>query len=290
MVTFTAGASSFKLRGKAEHCTWAKIFQVYSGLARQAELTDHNRKQVHVEDFDPEWGIDLVSHPTRSFWVRREGINMRGDQLIGYLLAEHEWMAEQHPDKLVQPGDVVLDCGAHVGVFTAIALQRGASKVVAVEPDPTQLECLRRNFRNEIAMGKVVVVAKAVWSQEGSMMLSVGRDNSGMSSLVKERGGQQIEVPVTTIDRLVQELSLPRVDYMKLDIEGAEREALRGAMETLRLYRPRLMIDSYHRVDDLEVLPRILLSAHPDYEQVYGSCEPSAEFKGHLIPHNSFWF
>ena len=85
------------------------------------------------------------------------------------------------------------------------------------------------------------------------MSLHVGVLNSGMSSLAIERGGEDVEVALTTIDQLVSDLRLPRVDYIKLDIEGAEREALRGARRTLANHRPRILLESYHRHDDLEV-------------------------------------
>jgi hypothetical protein len=77
-------------------------------------------------------------------------------------------------------------------------------------------------------------------------------------------------VAVTTIDRIVSELQLPRVDFIKLDIEGAERNAMAGASTTIKTYRPRMAIASYHHSDDLEVLPPLALSAQPDYSTCVG--------------------
>jgi FkbM family methyltransferase len=82
---------------------------------------------------------------------------------MAYLFAEHEWLLETNSSESVQRGDVVLDIGAHVGVFTAQALELGAAKVVAVEPDPGNVECLRRNFSEDIAAGRVVLVEEAAW-------------------------------------------------------------------------------------------------------------------------------
>jgi predicted RNA methylase len=62
----------------------------------------------------------------------------------------------------VPAGAVVLDCGAHVGVYTRRALNEGAAKVIAIEPVPQTVECLRRTFRREIAEGRVVVYQKGV--------------------------------------------------------------------------------------------------------------------------------
>ena len=65
----------------------------------------------------------------------------------------------------IRRGDIVLDAGANVGVFTRKALWAGASKVIAIEPAPENLECLRRNFAAEIADGRVVVYPKGVWDK-----------------------------------------------------------------------------------------------------------------------------
>ena len=88
-----------------------------------------------------------------------------------------------------------------------------------------------------------MVVPKAAWSSEGRMALHVGGMHSGSSSLTSDTGGEQLEVAVATIDALVAELNLSRVDFIKLDIEGAEREALKGAAVTLKKHHPRIMIE-----------------------------------------------
>jgi hypothetical protein len=58
-----------------------------------------------------------------------------------------------------------------------------------------------------------------------------------------------------------------------MDIEGAEREALKGAADVLRKNRPRLMIAMYHRRDDMDVIPRVIAEANPAYVQICGPCE-----------------
>jgi hypothetical protein len=79
-------------------------------------------------------------------------------------------------------------------------------------------------------------------------------------------GGEETIVPLTTIDRIVSELELSRVDFIKMDIEGAESNAIRGAAETLERFRPRMAIASYHNDDDLEVIPATVLGSQPGYQ------------------------
>ena len=82
----------------------------------------------------------------------------------------------------------------------------------------------------------------------------------------------EIEVDLVTIDDIVTELQLSRVDFVKMDIEGAERNALKGAIETLRRFQPALAIATENLPDDIHVLPRIIHEAVPGYRQTNGRC------------------
>lgn len=277
-------AVTAKLRGRATLCPWSRVGSYYFERVEFDKQLKEHRRSTHVVETDEKLGIQLVSSAAGSFWVNTGPFDGTG----AYLFAEHDWLAENHPDLRVRPGNIVLDCGAHVGVFTGKALALGAAKVVAIEPNPTNIECLRRNFEQEIASGRVVVVPEAVWSSEGTLPLHLGLSTS-QDSLVRSVGGGTLEIPATTIDRLVERLDLDKVDYIKMDIEGAEREALRGALMTLRRYRPRLMLDSYHRKDDPSVLPRIIREAHADYQVTCGPCEPFFNDRSYLVPHVTFY-
>ena len=281
---------TMKLQGKAPGCPLEGMFTLRWDLEKLDRLRRAAMSEVRVKDYDEAFGVELISLPHRDYWIRKQGEKWDGRELLANLTGEHEWIASQNPDKVVQMGDIVVDCGAHVGVFVDQALRRGAKKVIAIDPDPIQIECLRRNFSSEIAAGKVVVVPKAVWSREDTLKLHLSARNSGMSSVVEHRGGEELTVAATTIDRLVVELNLERVDYIKFDIEGAEREALKGAVETLSDFRPRLLIDSYHREDDMAVLPQVIAAANPDYELTAGPCHVSGEYdSGDLVPFYAFY-
>jgi len=282
-------ATSFEdlsLKRNGSVCSWAQ--------AASAAWVDRDlRKEVIglksglvVEKKDPALGIERLRTPERSFWISASGAAMPGPHLLAYLLAEQRQLLRGNRDEYVRRGDIVFDCGAHVGVYTHMALRQGAAKVIAVEPEPVNLECLRRNFAPEIQEGRVVVIPKGVWDSTGTLEMHEGLENSGTSSLVRDQGGKSFKIEVTTIDSIVRELNLPRVDYIKMDIEGAERNALRGALETLRHWRPRLMMDNYHRPDDSAVLPAIVRSAYPDYAQTCSFCEAEA---GRILPHVVFY-
>ena len=263
-----------KLTGKMRECPLSRALSAVSDAKWFGAAIERAKAEVSVTGHDPALDIDCVRTAERSFWVKDKGEGFGGPQLIAYLMAEHRWMIRSNPHNHVRRGDVVMDCGAHVGVFTHHALARGASKIIAIEPEPVNVECFRRNFAREIADGVVVLVPKGVWSSESTLELSVATVNSGMNSVVSDQGGAKIKIPVTTIDRMLENLGVSRVDFIKMDIEGAEREALAGAANTLKRFRPRLMLDSYHRPDDPVVLSGLLRKFHADYAQTCGPCEP----------------
>lgn len=176
----------------------------------------------------------------------------------------------------LREGDIVLDCGANVGVFVREALVAGAATVVALEPSPLNVECLRRNFASEIAAGRVVVVDRGVWHHEETLRFSVSKNSLRDSFVLGDagrHGGKTLELRVTTIDDVRRTLGLARVDFIKMDIEGAEQEALAGAQQTLARDHPRMSIAAYHKADDVTAIPAVVRRAWPDCQIACGPCK-----------------
>ena len=199
---------------------------------------------------------------------------------MAYLLAEQMIHIYGDGPAGVQPGDIVVDCGAHIGLFARQAISKGAKLVVAVEPAPRMKLLLQRNLQKEIDEGRVVIYPKGVWDSETTMQFQTDRGGGAGGHVLDGRHhdvtypGEVIEVPLTTIDKLVSELKLDRVDFIKMDIEGAEQRALAGAVGTLQKYKPRLAIASYHEPDDQIRIPEIVLDARVDYTLRCGPCSP----------------
>jgi FkbM family methyltransferase len=170
-------------------------------------------------------------------------------------------------DQRIEPGDVVIDCGGHVGFYTKLALSRGASLVVALEPDPENHWLFSQNLEKEIAEGRVRLIKAGVWDEKGELVFHHDVENPGAHSFFG-RGGKETlieNVPVLPLDDLVEELGLERVDWIKMDIEGAEQRALMGAARTLGRFKPNLAICTYHREDDPESIPPIVLAGNSAY-------------------------
>ncbi len=77
-------------------------------------------------------------------------------------------------------------------------------------------------------------------------------------------------VETITLDDFVKEKNLERVDFIKSDIEGFERNMLQGAQETLKNFAPKLALCTYHLPDDPEVMTDLIMQANPNYKIVYG--------------------
>jgi FkbM family methyltransferase len=167
----------------------------------------------------------------------------------------------------LRAGDVVLDVGAHLGVFTRLALRANAARVIAIEADPANARCLRRTFAQEIAASRVTVVEAAAWDRSGTLTFNSNPGRGTLSGQVSDKG--TIQVRSVALDEVAEQLGLGRVDYVKMDIEGAERHALRGAGRLLREYAPRLAICTYHNPDDSQLLESIVRAAQPKYRVLH---------------------
>jgi FkbM family methyltransferase len=133
----------------------------------------------------------------------------------------------------IRPGYVVCDVGANIGTYTIplAHLVGPRGHVVAFEPNRPTRACLRQNVRqNRVA--HVSVIAAAAGADAGISSLVV-TDNLGEVHLAPEPVAGRSSVPVTTVDAEVARLGLRRVDFIKLDVEGFELAALRGAVRTL---------------------------------------------------------
>ena len=174
----------------------------------------------------------------------------------------------EYPGKVeVKPGDWVVDGGACEGFFSLYCLSKGAS-VLAVEPNPRMAQALKNTLKPYIEEGRAKVVQAALGEKEEETELVLNYRNAGGSSLitVPSRGSSSVRVSVVPLDRLVEKEKIPRVDFVKLDVEGFEREVIRGAKELVCHQEPRWAIACYHRTDDHEILPTLLMEFCPSYQ------------------------
>lgn len=155
-------------------------------------------------------------------------------------------------------GQVVIDLGAHSGL-TSIAFSKevgSTGRVIAVEPDPLTLAACKVNFARA-GHSNITLEEKAVAPSTGRIRLSSeGALGSAFVSLVGSHRGAVVEVDTITLDGLMQQHKLERVDFIKMDIEGAETLVLLQSAEFLKRYRPKLLIEP-HMVNGASTLPAL---------------------------------
>ena len=150
----------------------------------------------------------------------------------------------------VKRGDIVIDGGAHIGLFTVKAGQAVGDEgmVIAIEPEPDNLKFLKRNIEaNELT--NVVIIGEGVWSRKDRLKLSIKNSTDTHTFLGRKDAIGFIEVEVDTVDNILRGLGIMRIDFIKMDIEGAEIEALKGMKETLQNTDVKLAIAAYHEVE-----------------------------------------
>jgi len=135
----------------------------------------------------------------------------------------------------IRKGDTVLDIGAHIGYYTLLLakLVGENGRVFAFEPEPSNFGLLEKNVKAN-GYSNVVLVQKAVSNQTGIAKLFLNRSNTGGHSLRKGRYTKDsIEVAAIRLDDYFKDYD-GKIDFIKMDIEGSEGEALRGMLSLLK--------------------------------------------------------
>ncbi len=161
----------------------------------------------------------------------------------------------------VEPNNIVLDLGAFNG-NSAIAFSRPAGaqgKVYAFEPNPAMQEVLSRNLAL-MGCSNVEIVPLGAGDKPEVLKFMV----QGAGSRFVPHG--EVDVQITRVDDFVAERGLSNVDFIKLDVEGHEMPALRGAASTIRTFRPKLAVCVYHLHYDVHAITLLIRDVCPWYK------------------------
>lgn len=152
----------------------------------------------------------------------------REDEIMGLVVA-----------RLVGKGDRCLDIGAHIGSFThALRALAGADRVTSIEASPDKAAWLQRKY------GADRVHAVAIADREGTLTFYEDLDRPGFNSLTRPAKATRVNavaVPVSRLDTLFPDESF---DFVKIDVEGHEYEALRSGETLLRRCRPTILFEA----------------------------------------------
>jgi FkbM family methyltransferase len=217
------------------------------------------------------WLEDIKEHSARY----RQVYDMLGDErsrsifdaILGYRicgdvreLAPYVDNSTFYPTDLFQfgTGEVYLDGGCYTGDTIQWFIERTSNsfdRVIGFEPDPENFAALAANFAHE---PRVEVKQLGLYRDLRTLRFAQSHDRAAGLSAEGE-----LEVQVTAIDR---ELGEDRVTFVKLNIEGAELDALEGGRRSIGRWKPKLCISGYHKASHLWEVPLLMRDLCPDYK------------------------
>ena len=208
--------------------------------------------------------LEKIGYPVELFLVP-SGV------MITFILKQYEY-GKTNPTIKVRSGDYVIDAGGCWG-DTALYFAHNVGslgQVYSFEFTPENLDIFQRNLKlNPDLAKRIEIVPHALWEDSGRVIhyspLGPGTSMAQPRPTPDNHAGS-LQVTTLSIDDFINERKLPRVDFIKMDIEGAELKALKGAEKTLINYRPRLAISVYHRQDDLIDIPTYIKELDLGYE------------------------
>jgi len=134
----------------------------------------------------------------------------------------------------------------------------------------------------------VIVYPKGIWDEEKRLVFYSNGNGAAGDSFLEHGPGSRIiaDIPVTTVDKMVAELGLPRVDLIKADIKGAGTRMVAGAANTIRAYHPRIVVSVEEAPEDPASIKAAVLQIAPSYRFRCGPCL----FTGDEIRNDTIFF
>lgn len=149
---------------------------------------------------------------------------------------------------------IILDVGANIGIFSIFAakLMRFKGTIYAFEPEPSNLKTLSLNIKSNNLHNLIASVRAAVSDKSGETMLDTSSSFVAHKIVLPYNDSVKSCIPVNvmTIDDFCLLNNIHEVDFIKMDIEGHELQAIEGALNTIKKYRPRMAIAAYHYPGD----------------------------------------
>ena len=201
---------------------------------------------------------------------------IKKEEIVNMTIREDEIIEYFTPKR----GDIVVDIGAHIGLYTIISSKRVGidGKVIAIEADPGNFEMLNHNIKlNRLA--NVIPLNYAAFSKETKVKLYVPDEESGYTiyhTLMERTGKKFVEVDAITLDYLLLQLNgiregVVEVNWIKIDVEGVEFEVLKGATNVLSKSKDIALLIEVHGIDNYRPLIEFLNSYNfiIEFEKTY---------------------
>lgn len=213
----------------------------------------------------------LMDEESKQVFIGRIKATLNGD--VGYLYLTH-YKEYFHPEVCPRPGDILIDGGVGSYVYQQISFSETVGeqgRIVAFEPDPESFKVALETFQRRNCHN-LLLLPYGLWDDLGELpFISAGLASHVCLEVLNSEGSiTTIKAKMVTIDHMVSKLKLPKVDFIKLDVEGSELQALRGGIKTILDFRPRMAICLYHRPEHLWEIPLFLKGLDVGYKFFLG--------------------
>jgi len=172
-----------------------------------------------------------------------------------------------HPKVGPRRNDVIIDAGAFTGDSAIQFCKQLQNKctIFSFEPGENNCKIMKNNLKSEGMQNKVFTIKAALWRENS--MLKINTRVASDSFFLCDTGNTNIHA--ISIDSFIKKRKIVP-DLIKMDIEGAEYEAIEGASDTIRIYGPKLQISLYHKLSDLWKIPLLIKKLNSKYRLYLG--------------------
>lgn len=175
------------------------------------------------------------------------------------------------PEMKLKKGDLVIDAGANIGLFSAYACSKGCASIM-FEPDPRPIYYIKQ-IMNLNPSFSLFLVEKALSDVIEFSKLRLSEKNGGSTietdtNLTTFLNLNDFIIETTTIDNYMDEKKLNKLDFIKADIEGSEAKMLLGAEKCIKYFKPKLSLCIYHKENDSDNLEKIIKNFDKNYNVI----------------------
>lgn len=223
--------------------------------------------ELYKDNEDKIRRTELLLADAKSVEVFSDIINYKLSGSVGWLSGNYTDFSEVYSLLGAENFERIADLGAYNGdtLREITPFAPNLKEAIAFEPDRRNHKKLSE-YAETVEAFKITPMKLAAWSEKATLQFDgSGNRNSTLISdgIAVNKPAKIVEVEADSLDNI---LDGKKVDYIKYDVEGSEKEALLGSLKTIEAYRPALIVSLYHRSEDIFELPLMIHKRFPEYK------------------------
>lgn len=174
----------------------------------------------------------------------------------------------QKGETRITTGDVVVDVGAGWGIFSTFCIRMGADRCYAFEPATTSIDVIKENIELNDLSEKITVISKGLSDHNCEIPIYSADNYSAGNSVLNDNSTKKEIIGTIECQRLddfININNIDKIDFIKIDTVGYERNVLLGAKETLQRFHPKITISNYYEQEGVTRIKELIKSIDPNY-------------------------